>query len=107
MIRAVRFDISAEYEAVQLYMQLADSTDDKVAQAVLRDVAEEEIVHAGEFLRLLKVSFAGRGEIIRQGIQGSRRNDKEAQEEMNFVRSFFHLHDNEKLYSQINAYERH
>jgi rubrerythrin len=54
LIRAIRFDISAEYEAVQLYRQLADSTDDKVAQAVLRDIAEEEVVHAGEFLRLLK-----------------------------------------------------
>lgn len=54
LIRAIRFDVAAEYEAVQLYTQLADSTDDKLAQAVLRDVAEEEVVHAGEFLRLLK-----------------------------------------------------
>ena len=54
LIRAIRFDIAAEYEAVQLYLQLADSTDDGVAQAVLRDIAEEEVVHAGEFLRLLK-----------------------------------------------------
>jgi rubrerythrin len=54
LIRAIRFDIAAEYEAVQLYRQLADSTGDKLAQAVLRDIAEEEVVHAGEFLRLLK-----------------------------------------------------
>lgn len=54
LIRAIRFDVAAEYEAAQLYTQLADSTDDKLAQAVLRDVAEEEVVHAGEFLRLLK-----------------------------------------------------
>jgi rubrerythrin len=54
LVRAIRFDISAVYEATQLYMQLADSTDDKVARAVLRDIAEEEVVHAGEFLRLLK-----------------------------------------------------
>ncbi len=54
LVRAIRYDIAAEYEAVQLYRQLADSTDDKLAQAVLRDVAEEEVVHAGEFLRLLK-----------------------------------------------------
>lgn len=54
LIRAIRFDVAAEYEAVQLYQQLADSTDDKIAQAVLKDVADEEVVHAGEFLRLLK-----------------------------------------------------
>ena len=54
LIRAVRFMVAAEYEAVQLYMQLAESTDDKLAQEVLKDIADEERVHAGEFLRLLK-----------------------------------------------------
>ena len=54
LIRAIRFMISAEYEAVQLYMQLAESTDNKLAQEVLKDIADEERVHAGEFLRLLK-----------------------------------------------------
>jgi rubrerythrin len=34
-------------------MQLAESTDNKLAIAVLKDIADEEIVHAGEFLRLL------------------------------------------------------
>ena len=54
LIRAIRFMIAAEYEAVQLYMQLAESTDNKLAQDVLKDIADEERVHAGEFLRLLK-----------------------------------------------------
>jgi rubrerythrin len=54
LIRAVRFMIAAEYEAVQLYMQLAESTDNKLAIEVLKDIADEERVHAGEFLRLLK-----------------------------------------------------
>ena len=54
LIRAIRFMIAAEYEAIQLYMQLAESTDNKLAQEVLKDIANEERVHAGEFLRLLK-----------------------------------------------------
>ena len=54
LIRAIRFLVAAEYEAVQMYMQLAESTDDKLAIAVLKDIADEERVHAGEFLRLLK-----------------------------------------------------
>jgi len=54
LIRSIRFMISAEYEAIQLYMQLAESIDDKLAIAVLKDIADEEKVHAGEFLRLLK-----------------------------------------------------
>ncbi|MBP8717531.1 MAG: rubrerythrin [Candidatus Atribacteria bacterium] len=54
LIRAIRFMIAAEYEAIQLYMQLAESTEHKLAQEVLKDIADEERVHAGEFLRLLK-----------------------------------------------------
>ncbi|MDD2484160.1 MAG: ferritin family protein [Eubacteriales bacterium] len=54
LIRAIRFMVSAEYEAIQLYMQLAESTDNKLAKEVLKDIADEEKVHAGEFLRLLK-----------------------------------------------------
>jgi rubrerythrin len=54
LVRAIRFMVAAEYEATQLYEQLAESTDNVLAQKVLRDVADEEKVHAGEFLRLLK-----------------------------------------------------
>jgi len=54
LVRAVRFMIAAEYEAIQLYMQLAESTDHALAKEVLVDIANEERVHAGEFLRLLK-----------------------------------------------------
>lgn len=54
LIRAMRFMVAAEYEAIQLYMQLAESIDNKLAIEVLKDIADEERVHAGEFLRLLK-----------------------------------------------------
>ncbi len=78
LIRSVRYMIAAEFEATQLYMQLAESTDDKLVQKVMRDVADEERVHAGEFLRLLyeiapdEKDFYARGqkeveEMIRQG----------------------------------------
>jgi len=53
LVRAIRFMISAEYEAVQLYLQLAESIDNQLAVGVLKDIADEERVHAGEFLRLL------------------------------------------------------
>ena len=54
LIRAIRFMIAAEYEAIQLYMQLAESTDNNLVIDVLKDIADEERVHAGEFLRLLR-----------------------------------------------------
>ncbi len=53
LIRAIRFMVAAEYEAIQMYMQLAESIDNKFAIEVLEDIADEERVHAGEFLRLL------------------------------------------------------
>ena len=53
LVRAIRFMMAGEFEATQLYTQLAESTDNKLAAAVLRDIADEERVHAGEFLRLL------------------------------------------------------
>jgi len=53
LVRAVRFAVAAEYEAVQLYMQIAEATDNGLAREVMKDVADEERVHAGEFLKLL------------------------------------------------------
>ncbi|MDI6605486.1 MAG: ferritin family protein [Thermoanaerobacteraceae bacterium] len=54
LVRAIRFMVAAEYEAIQLYTQLAEATDNELAKEVLNDIADEEKVHAGEFLRLLK-----------------------------------------------------
>lgn len=53
LVRAIRFMVAAEYEATQLYTQLAESTDNKLAVQVLKEIADEELVHVGEFLRLL------------------------------------------------------
>ena len=55
LIRIIRFDIAAEYEAVQFYVQQMAATDDKLTIAVLTDIAEEELKHAGQFLRLLQI----------------------------------------------------
>jgi len=54
LVRAIRFMIAAEYEAIQLYQQTAESTDNELAKEVLLDIADEEKEHAGEFLRLLR-----------------------------------------------------
>ena len=67
LIRAIRFMVAAEYEATQLYMQLAESTDNKLAVAVLKDIADEERVHVGEFLRLLRELAPDEEKIYAQG----------------------------------------
>lgn len=53
LIRTIRFFVAAEYEAIQMYMEVVDSTDNALAKAVLTKISDEEKVHAGEFLRLI------------------------------------------------------
>ncbi len=67
LIRAIRFMIAAEYEAIQMYMQLAESTNNKLAIAVLKDIADEERVHAGEFIRLLRELAPDEGKFYAEG----------------------------------------
>lgn len=69
LIRAIRFMVSAEYEAIQLYMQLAESTDNELAKQVLVDIADEERVHAGEFLRLLHELAPDEAAFYQEGAQ--------------------------------------
>lgn len=69
LVRAIRFMISAEYEAIQLYTQLAESIDNELAKRVLLDIADEEIVHAGEFLALLKQLAPGEEAFYAAGAQ--------------------------------------
>jgi rubrerythrin len=45
--------MAAECEATQVYMQLAESTNNALAASVFKSVADEERVHIGEFQRLL------------------------------------------------------
>ena len=67
LIRTIRFSIAAEYEAIQFYDQIAESTDDPLVQKVMRDVANEEKEHAGEFLRLLREIEPAEDEFYQHG----------------------------------------
>ena len=67
LVRAIRFLVAAEYEAVQLYVQLAESTDNELAKVVLNDIADEEKVHGGEFLTLLKTLAPDEDSFYKQG----------------------------------------
>jgi len=67
LVRAIRFSVAAEYEAIQLYTQLAESTGNKLAVEVLKDIADEERVHVGEFLRLLRELAPDEEKLYAQG----------------------------------------
>jgi rubrerythrin len=67
LVRAIRFLVASEYEATQMYMQLAESTDHKLTIQVLNDIANEELVHAGELLRLLDELAPEEAQLYKQG----------------------------------------
>jgi rubrerythrin len=69
LLRALRLDLSAEQEAIHLYLAHADATDNELAQKVLRDIADEERVHAGEFQRLIKILAGDEESLLAQGAQ--------------------------------------
>jgi rubrerythrin len=50
-----------------MYMQLSESTDNKFAKSVLKDIADEELVHAGEFLKLLHHLAPGEAKLYKKG----------------------------------------
>ncbi|MDH7481037.1 MAG: hypothetical protein QHH26_03540 [Armatimonadota bacterium] len=53
LVRAIMLDIAAELEAVHIYTAHMDATDNQDAKKVLYDIALEELVHMGEFTKLL------------------------------------------------------
>ncbi len=55
LIRAIRFSIASEYEAIQIYEELEESIDNEDAKKLLHEIAEDEKVHVGNFLHLLKL----------------------------------------------------
>ncbi len=69
LIRAIRLSVAAEYEAVQLYEQLAESTDNELARKVSFDTAKEEVVHAGEFLCLLRELYPNEEAFYKEGAE--------------------------------------
>jgi rubrerythrin len=55
LARAIRFMVAAEYEAIEMYEKVRDATDNEDAKKVIQSITDEELVHAGEFLKLLNI----------------------------------------------------
>ena len=53
MARALRLAIADEYEAIQIYEQIAESTEDAKIKEVVMHIVEEEQKHADQFWDLL------------------------------------------------------
>ncbi len=53
MVKAIRYAIIAELDAINLYTQFAEASTSESVRKVFFDVAKEEKTHVGEFLELL------------------------------------------------------
>ncbi len=69
LIRAIRFSVAAEYEAVQIYEQIIEATDNQHVKAVINDIINEERLHAGQFLELLFTLAPDEKSIYDKGMQ--------------------------------------
>jgi rubrerythrin len=69
LLRALRLDLSAEEEAVHLYLSHADATDNELAKRVLQDIADEERVHKGELQRLISILSKEEDSFLAQGAE--------------------------------------
>ena len=72
LIRAIRFGIASEFEAIQFYEQLEDSIDNKKAKVLLHEIADDEKVHVGNFLYLLKLLSEDEEKHYRDGMEEGR-----------------------------------
>ncbi len=54
LMQALRHDIAGELEAIFLYDAHCQATDDPAAKAVLADIRDEEKVHVGELITLMR-----------------------------------------------------
>lgn len=54
LMQALRHDIAGELEAIFLYDAHYHATDDPAAKAVLADIRDEEKVHVGELITLMR-----------------------------------------------------
>lgn len=55
MIRAIRFAIASEYEAIQIYEEMVENINNKDAKTIIEEIITDEKVHVGNFLQLLKM----------------------------------------------------
>lgn len=67
LIQALRLDIAGELEAMYLYDAHVHGTDDALAKKVLAGIRDEENVHVGELLALLKKLDPKEAELLLDG----------------------------------------
>lgn len=77
LVRAIRFSVAAEYEAVQIYEQIVEATDNDYVKKVITDIINEERQHAGQFLEILYTIAPDERTIYEKGSRQNKELEKE------------------------------
>ena len=70
--------INAEFEASQMYLSIAENISNPEVKKILIDIAREEQVHAGEFLRALAILSPEQAQAMQKGFQEAEQKIKTA-----------------------------
>lgn len=81
LIRAIRFSIASEYEAIQLYEEIQESIDDEKSKKLLEEIAEDEKIHVGNFLYLLKLLAPEESESYGEGVEEAEKIIKQSKKD--------------------------
>lgn len=75
MVSAIRLALCAEEEATHLYNSIAEYVTDERVKKIMKDIATEEQVHAGELQKLLD-------EVVDNEVEKMNEGKEEAEEKM-------------------------
>jgi len=74
MLRAIKFAIASEFEAIQLYQQIMESTDNEDVKNVLDEITNDEKHHAGGLYKLLDILSPEDEKEYQHGVQETLEN---------------------------------
>ena len=69
VLRAIKFSIAAEYEAIQLYQQIMANTSNKNVIKALAEITEDEKKHVGGLNKLLEILSPEDNKIYQAGAE--------------------------------------
>jgi rubrerythrin len=67
LARAIRLSIAAEEDAASTYKLIADSCSNKDIKKIIENISAEEVVHIGEFQKLLSMVDKDEDKLIEEG----------------------------------------
>ena len=69
ILRAIKFSIAAEFEAIQLYQQIMENTNNKNVIKALAEISEDEKKHVGGLNKLLEILSPEDNKIYQAGAE--------------------------------------